>query len=280
VSSPFLLTGATGFVGRQILGALAARAAAVRPVVRPGSQEKLVCPQAIESVVVTPDLFAEGANWASHICEDIDTVVHAAWFAEPGVYLHAAENDRCLAGTLELARGAAKAGIRRFVGIGTCLEYGLGNHPLSVQAPLRPTTAYARAKAAAFTALSHMLPEHGVEFAWCRLFYLHGEGSDERRLIAYLRARLAAGEPAILSSGRQVRDYLDVREAGEMVAEIATGHTQGAVNICSGVPTTVQELAERIADEYGRRDLLHFGARPDDPFDPPYIVGIPSLTRP
>jgi dTDP-6-deoxy-L-talose 4-dehydrogenase (NAD+) len=32
-------------------------------------------------------------------------------------------------------------------------------------------------------------------------------------------------------------------------------------------------MAERIADEFGRRDLLQFGARPDNVFDPPRIIG-------
>ena len=48
----------------------------------------------------------------------------------------------------------------------------------------------------------------------------------------------------------------------------------GPVNICSGVPITIRALAERIADEYGRRELLRFGARPDNAFDPPHIVGV------
>jgi nucleoside-diphosphate-sugar epimerase len=56
---------------------------------------------------------------------------------------------------------------------------------------------------------------------------------------------------------------------------VARGGEQGAVNVCSGVPVTVRELAERIADEYGRRDLLRFGARPDNLTDPPVVVGVP-----
>jgi len=40
------------------------------------------------------------------------------------------------------------------------------------------------------------------------------------------------------------------------------------------VPTTVRQLAEQIADEFGRRDLLHFGARPDNLIDPSFVVGI------
>ena len=33
-------------------------------------------------------------------------------------------------------------------------------------------------------------PGSGVEFAWCRLFYLYGEGEDPRRLVPYVRAQL------------------------------------------------------------------------------------------
>ena len=53
-----------------------------------------------------------------------------------------------------------------------------------------------------------------------------------------------------------------------MIADAALGHVQGPVNICSG-SRTVRALAERIADEYGRRDLLRFGARPDNMPIPP-----------
>jgi nucleoside-diphosphate-sugar epimerase len=92
--------------------------------------------------------------------------------------------------------------------------------------------------------------------------------------VPYLRAQLKSGAPAELSSGKQIRDYLDVREAGQMIAEVALGAVQGPVNICSGTPVTVRELAERIADEFGRRDLLHFGARADNLVDPPCVVGV------
>lgn len=90
----------------------------------------------------------------------------------------------------------------------------------------------------------------------------------------YLRAKLMAGEVAELTSGKQVRDFLDVASAGDMICDVACGIEQGAVNICSGVPVTVRELAERLADEYGRRDLLRLGARMDNPLEAPYVVGI------
>ena len=269
-----LLTGATGFVGRQVHKALVARGAAVRIVIRNGTEARLGAPA--ERIVTTPDLFAEKAAWWAQACAGADTIVHAAWYAEPSSYLHSPRNQDCLRGTIELARGAIAARVRRFVGIGTCFEYAIGDKPLSTATRLDPQTPYASAKAAAFRALSELLPGRGLSFAWCRLFYLYGEGEDERRLVPYLRHRLSRGEPAELTSGTQVRDFLDVAEAGRMIADVALGTAPGPVNICSGVPVTVRALAERICDDYGgRRHLLRFGARPDNAFDPPSVVGVP-----
>jgi nucleoside-diphosphate-sugar epimerase len=274
-SQLILLTGATGFVGRQILRALLEREAHVRLVVRNNKQDQLPQTPGVERVITSADIFAESTAWWANACHGVDTIIHTAWYAEPRQYLHSPKNQECLAGTLRLAEGAMAAKIRRFVGIGTCFEYDLSMGTTSIHTPLNPQTPYAEAKTAAFTKLSRLLPEGDVSFAWCRLFYLYGEGENERRLVPYLRKKLAAGELVELTSGAQIRDYLDVQEAGRMIADIALGKNQGPANICSGVPTTVRELAEHIADQYGRRDLLRFGARPDNAFDPPCVVGVP-----
>ncbi|GAC1610382.1 MAG: hypothetical protein NVS3B3_19030 [Aquirhabdus sp.] len=243
-------------------------------VVREAKQEQLAGLENVETLVTTSDLFAESVDWWGEACKGVDTIIHIAWYAEPGKYLQSVKNLDCLTGTLHLAKGAAQAGVRRFIGIGTCFEYDLTGGMLSVETPLRPLTPYAGAKAAAFMALSQWLPEQGVEFAWCRLFYLHGEGEDERRLVPYLRTRLGAGEPAELTSGKQIRDFLDVSEAGRMIVDAALSDAQGPINICSGVPITVRQLAEKIADEYGCRSLLKFGVRPDNLIDPRCVVGV------
>jgi dTDP-6-deoxy-L-talose 4-dehydrogenase (NAD+) len=269
-----LLTGATGFVGRQVLRELVARNFRVRVVVRKGKQEQIGQSIAIEKMVATSDIWSETAAWWSETCRGVDIVIHIAWYAEPGKYLHSPMNRDCLEGTLRLAQGAIDAKVRRFVGIGTCFEYDLSIGRLSVTTPLRPATPYAAAKIEAFNALSRLLPQHGVAFAWCRLFYLYGEGEDERRLMPFLRGKLQAGEAAELTSGQQIRDYLDVRDAGRMIADAALGAAQGPINICSGIPVTIRQLAEQIADEYGRRDLLRFGVRPDNPVDPPCVIGV------
>ena len=268
------VTGARGFVGRQITRALLGRGCRVRLIVRdPHCLGELSGSSAVE-VFQTEDLFEESPARLREFLADSQTVIHAAWYAEPGKYLTSSRNLDCLAGTLRLARTFATVGGQRFVGIGTCAEYDLTAGLITTDTPLAPDTLYAICKASAFQVIARFMETEPVSFAWCRLFYLYGEGEDERRLVPYIRTQIAAGREALLTSGEQVRDFRDVEEAGRMIADVALGAREGAVNVCSGDGVTVRQLAERIADEYGRRDLLRFGSRPENLFDPPRVVGV------
>jgi len=276
MTKKILVTGGTGFVGQQVVRALSGNDIELRLIVREGKEKQPTTLTEEFDIVTTKDLFAESVDWWVNQCKGIDTVVHLAWYAEPRKYLESTKNLDCLVGSLHLAKGAVQAGVKRFIGIGTCFEYDLTPGILSVDTPLKPITPYADAKTALYLALSHWMPMHSIEFAWCRLFYLYGEGEDVRRLVPYLRAKLENEEQAELTSGKQIRDFLDVVDAGRAIAKVARGDQTGAINICSGIPITVRQLAEQIADEYGRRDLLSFGARPDNIVDPPCVVGIPN----
>ncbi|PDT82943.1 NAD(P)-dependent oxidoreductase [Sinorhizobium sp. BJ1] len=269
-----LVTGATGFVGRHVVSNLVARGKDVFALVREGKEDAFEGTLARDRIISTRSAFDESDAWWRDSLQGIDTVIHLAWYVVAGKYLTAPENIDCLIGTLRMAKAAADVGVRRFVGTGTCIEYDVSAGTLSTNTPLKPTTPYAAAKAAIFTALSELLPSRGTEFVWCRLFYLYGEGEDERRFVPYLRKAMSEGTVADLTKGTQVRDYLDVKEAAQQIVDAALGTKQGAVNICSGQPVTVREFAERIADEHGGRHLLNFGARPENLVDPPYIVGV------
>ena len=269
-----LLTGATGFVGKQVLKELQDKDYEISLVVRNGWEEKVNNKNKINNVFKTEDLFFESVEWWSSVCENIDVVVHVAWYADAEDYLLSNKNIDCLTGTLNLAKGAVLAGVSRIIGIGTCIEYDLSAGMLSVNTPLKPTTLYAASKVATYVSLSHYLKQKNVEFSWCRVFYLYGEGEDKRRLVPYIRSKLKDGKIAELTSGNQIRDFLEVSVAGKMIAGVVCSETYGVFNICSGIPITVRQFSEKIADEYGERKLLKFGARNDNLADAPCIVGI------
>lgn len=267
-----LLTGATGFVGRHVLSALKGAGYRVRVIKR--TDGSLL---SADETIHTSDLFSETPAFWKTALKDIDAVIHCAWYAEPGKYLQSPLNLSCLQGTLTLGEAVKASKVQTFIGIGTCFEYDLSTGILPTTTKLNPLTPYAGMKAAAFLALSQIFAASQKRFAWCRLFYLYGEGEDSRRLAPHIHEKLSLGEPAELTSGRQIRDFMDVAQAGQKIVDILATDCSGPLNICSGVPITVRQLAEQIADVYERRDLLHFGVRADNIVDPPCVVGVPTI---
>lgn len=267
-----LVTGATGFVGFPTVRTLVAAGHDVVSIIRPGRAHELT--EFNVQIIECDDLFAQSPGWWAEILADVDMVIHLAWYAEPGKYLTSDKNMDCMTGTLSLARGAAEAGVKRFVGVGTCFEYDLTVGNLSVDTALAPSTPYAAAKAATYTFLNAWFDGKETEFLWARLFYLYGEREDPRRLVAYLHQQLRDGKSVDLTDGTAVKDYMDVKDAAKLLVQDAMSARQGATNICSERGISVRALAEQVADEYGRKDLLNFGARPENLTDPPLVVGI------
>jgi nucleoside-diphosphate-sugar epimerase len=266
-----LITGANGFVGRKIVAYLEKKNVTLRLITRKNI-ERIHDASNDHKVFETKNLFSENKIWWHKVLDGVDIVIHAAWYAEPGKYLNSTINMECLSGTLTLASACRDAGVKKFVGIGTCFEYQNSDQKLSENSILGPVSLYATCKAATFSILLQLFFDHQIAFSWCRLFYLYGDGEDPRRLVPYLHSKMKAGEVAEMTSGTQVRDFLDVEFAAEEIVEIALSKRVGAINIASGVPVTIKEFAEKIADIYGRRDLLKFGVRKDNLVDPKYVV--------
>jgi dTDP-6-deoxy-L-talose 4-dehydrogenase (NAD+) len=267
------LTGATGFVGRQILHALIRKNITVCALVR---DETRLEPSALGydnvEVVLVEDIFSEEPSRLAKNLAGVDTLIHAAWYVDQSDYLNSTKNIDCLNGTIDLARAFSHAGGRRFVGIGTCAEYATSSDLITVATPLEPSNLYAACKASAFQVLTELSKLQRFSFSWCRLFYLYGDGEKSGRLVPYLRNQLCNGLEVELSSGNQVRDWLEVSAAADLIVETALSNRQGAFNVCSGIGVSVRDFATRVADEYGRADLLRFGRRPENRFDPPYVV--------
>lgn len=274
-----LLTGASGFVGRQIARSLAGAGHRPLLVLRPGSFARTGLDARRVDIVETGDLFAEDVDWWAEVLDGVDTVIHAAWYVEPGKYLDSPENIRCVEGSLRLAEAASRSGVKHFIGIGTCFEYRLPNDHITADAEVGPATIYAAAKLALLHMLEKRFGTSETTLTWARLFYLFGEGEHPARLFPTLHRKLAAGERVELSSGDKLRDFLDVAKAGAMIAHLAETGQAGIVNICSGRAVAIRQIAEEIADRHGRRDLLTFGTATVHPRDPMAVVGVPNVKR-
>ncbi len=266
-----LLTGANGFVGAQVARSLLGLGHEVRATVRAGGAMDAVADLEDRIEWVTTDLFDAAPDELASLARGTDLCVHAAWFAVPGQYLASPENLRCVSGSLRLLESLANQGCRRAVFVGSCFEYGFDEKLLVETSPVNPQSLYAASKLATCFMGEQLARLRGIEFAWARLFYLYGPFEDRRRLVPAVVGSLLRGEPVDVTRGAQVRDFLHVADVGAALAGIALSDLTGVVNVGSGQPVTVRQVVSTIESLVGHEGLVRYGARPDNPTDPPFV---------
>lgn len=268
-----LLTGASGFVGRQVAARL------------PESIE-LHCVSRRPGVVVSGGAIWHAANLLDPAaCAGLiasvgpSHLVHLAWNAAHGRFWTAPDNTLWRDAGIALVRAFGEAGGKRLVISGTGAEYAASApSPLDESNPSpEPVTLYGQMKNEFRLEARRIAGEYGVSHAWARIFNVYGEGEDRRRLVPSIIRALMRGERAECSSGRQLRDFVDVRDLGGALAALALSELHGDINLGSGYQATIAQVAETIGRLMGRPGLVVLGALPDRPGEPE--VQVPGLAR-
>lgn len=256
-----LLTGTAGFVGSHVARELVREGHEVHAVVRPTTDLGRIEDLRDSLHFIQGDILDSSFVPSPSV---FDCCIHLAWYVEPGKYLQSPLNKDWVTASLRLARFLQGAGCRRFIATGTCFEYAPSDPPQRESSPTKLSTPYVQAKLELLEALQSL----DIETAWVRLFYQYGPGEDPRRLVPVVINNLLRGQEMKLVPGERVRDFLHIEDVARAVCAIAGSNLTGAVNIGSGVPTTVREIALNIGEILHRVDLLKIGALPYGPTEP------------
>jgi nucleoside-diphosphate-sugar epimerase len=264
-----LVTGSDGFIGRHVVPILVARGYEVHGVSRkqPRNTESSVRHHQANLLD-----FAESRTLVARIKPQ--AMIHLAWNATPGKFWTTLENLDWVAASLVLTRAFAEHGGSRAVYAGTCAEYDW-SEPLLDEArtPLRPQTIYGVSKDALQKILAASSDALGISIAWGRVFFLYGPGEAQGRLIPDVIRALVQDEPALCSTGTQLRDFMHVEDVAQAFVAILESEAVGPINIASGDCRPLRDIVTQIATNFDRPDLVRFGARPMQKGEPPELRG-------
>ena len=152
-----LVTGGTGFVGRQLIPFLQKKKYAIHII-------STQAPQTTDSGII----WHQGDLYESHRTEEIVSrvmpthLLHLAWYTEPAKYWTSAHNLKWVSASLSLIQSAVKHGVKRIVVAGSCAEYdwdyGFCSEKLT---PYQPKTLYGVCKNSFRSIFESFTKQHG-----------------------------------------------------------------------------------------------------------------------
>jgi protein O-GlcNAc transferase len=267
-----LVTGASGFIGRQTIGPLLDLSYEVHAVGDTVTDRRARWYRA--------DLLDQGARRQLVAAVRPNAVLHCAWVTRHGDYWTSPLNLDWVAASLDLARVAAEHGASRMLMAGTCAEYdwsSLPARPWREDDACGPASLYGVAKDSLHRLLAVFAAQAGIGLVWARLFHLYGPHESASRLVPGLLAAAHEGRRAETGPGDAVRDFMNVADAGRALAHLLAKQIVGVVNVASGQPTTIAAIAGLVARLAGRPDLLDAGTRPST--EPPAMLANTARLR-
>jgi UDP-glucose 4-epimerase len=248
-----LVTGAAGFVGSNLVRFLHGRGFEVTALddlsagARPDWWRKRSGPRCVEGTVEDGSVLRRAARGA-------DAVVHLA--ARPGVADSVSRPDldfqTNVVGTFNAVDAARRAGVRAFVFASSGAVLAGATPPLREDMPAAPLSPYGASKLYG-EGISAAVGVFGIVGISLRFANVYGpESAHKKSVIALFIRRALSGKPFLIyGDGSQTRDFLYVEDVCTAIEKALHAGDPGVYHLGTGVETSVNDLAERVARACG-----------------------------
>jgi dTDP-6-deoxy-L-talose 4-dehydrogenase (NAD+) len=258
-----LVTGANGFIGKNLVDSLVENNFEVFSLIRNSSKinnkKTKVVNNSLEKIT------AQNLNDLN-----IEVVIHLAWSNVSKVMLetHLTEEFEIQKKFVETV---LLSNVKKIIISGSCFEYGKINGELNVDIVPEPNTSYGIAKNNLKNWLEKTLPHSNTSVFWLRIFYVYGHGQHERSLYTQLLNSISKNEESFnMSRGFQIRDFISINDTIKCFISAIHSSQKGfnLFNVCSGNPISVREFVEEIINQKKSEIKLNLGYYPIPDYEP------------
>jgi UDP-glucose 4-epimerase len=183
-----------------------------------------------------------------------DGVFHFAAMSLLHCYEHPRNGfDVNLAGTFNVLEACSESAVRRLVFSSSASVYGDAlEDPMTESHPFNNTTFYGATKIGGEAMVQAFCHRSGLGYVGLRYFNVYGTRQDYEgayvAVIMKILDRLDRGEaPTVYGDGSQAYDFINVRDCARANVEVIKAEVVDRFyNVCTGIGTSIRELAETL----------------------------------
>jgi dTDP-6-deoxy-L-talose 4-dehydrogenase (NAD+) len=265
-----LITGATGFIGRNVVEQLLSNGqfSLITTSIEIKNNAESIVPLLKQTTYIPKNLNDKEENYFQFF-EQPDVVIHLSWEGLPNYYelFHIEKN---LPNNYYFVKNMLVNGLKDITIAGTCFEYGMQSGCLNEDMPTFPNTQYGLAKDTLRKFVESLYRHYDFNMKWVRIFYPYGIGQSPKSLWSQMEKTIQNKQEVFnMSQGDQIRDYLPVEKVAEYISKIATqNEVTGVINCCSGKPLSVKQFVENFFAEHSYNAQLNLGCYPYPDYEP------------
>lgn len=259
----FVVTGATSFIGLELIDHLLENNHQVVAVCRPGSKGLISIPLGVDIVLSE---MCDYGNLHRDIPE-ADVFVNLAWggTGHDGRNVVDVQNENIIY-TMAAMFAADRMNCKLFVEAGSQAEYGSTTEPQREDAVCEPFSEYGKAKLRVKEELYKLSEELKMKYIHLRIFSLFGENDHPWTLVMSALDKMLANEDVDLSPCTQNWNFLYVKDAVRMINILCEkavdnpAYKHEVYNIASDDTRRLKDFVERMKILCKSHSKLNYGA--------------------
>ena len=261
-----IVTGATSFIGTNLINALLEKDYKIFAVVRPNSKKLGLLPKSEKIQTVELDM-NDYKDLCKVIKEPCQIYFSFAWNGTRGKARSDAQLQKSnFEYSMDGFNSALKLGCTKIISAGSQAEYGPQNDVVTEKTVPAPNTEYGKQKLAFYQAASKIASEKNVSFIEPRFFSLYGPHDSEATMVMSMLKKMLNNEDCDLTACTQTWDFLNIKDAVGALAMLCENDScKGIYNFGNGEFKPLKKFIEIMHSTSGSKSRLNFGKIPYPP---------------